>query len=87
MAEYGSHERECFMINLYAAIDPLALLFPTDVYLAITEIRHPNEPLTAHLAEGVKRMSPEQKAYVHTRIRILAEYTEMVSKALGAAHK
>jgi len=32
MSEYGLHERECLMISFYAAIDPLALLLPTDVY-------------------------------------------------------
>jgi hypothetical protein len=71
------------MMNFYAAIDLLALFLPVDVYLTSTEIRNPREPVTAHLDEIVKRMSPEQKAYVHARIRILTEYTGMVSKVLG----
>lgn len=75
------------MISVYAAIDPLALLFPTDVYLILMEIRHPHEPLTAQLEEVVKRMSPEQKAYAHARVRTLTEYAGAVSKALGAPAK
>lgn len=75
------------MINFYAAIDPLAMLFPSDIYQHLVEKLHPNEPPIAHLAEIVKRMSPEQKVYVQTRIRILTEYTGAVSKALGAEHR
>jgi hypothetical protein len=75
------------MMSFYTAIDPLALLFPTDIYLRIMENLHPHVPMTAHLDEIAKRMSPEQRAYVHTRIRILTEYTEAVSKAVGVPER
>jgi hypothetical protein len=37
------------MFNLisYAAIDPLALIFPSDVYAVIAKIRHPHVPKLA----------------------------------------
>lgn len=87
MAEYRLPERERIMINFYAAIDPLAMLLPSDIYQHLVEKLHPHEPATAHLAETMKRMSPEQRVYVQTRIRIFTEYAGAVSKALGAEHK
>lgn len=67
----------------YAAIDPLALIFPTSVYLKLVEKLHPNEPPIAHVAEVAKTMTAEEKAYVQARLRTLSAYTDAVSKAVG----
>jgi hypothetical protein len=71
------------MVHEYAAIDILALIFPTSVYLKLIEKRHPHEPAIAHLEEIVKQMTPEQKAYVQARVRTFKAYTEAMEKAMG----
>jgi hypothetical protein len=78
-------ERKSKMFSEFVAIDPLALIFPTSVYLILVEKLHPHEPVTAHLGEVVKQMNAEQRASVQARIRTLNAYTGAVEKALGQA--
>jgi hypothetical protein len=71
------------MFSEFVAIDILALIFPTSVYLKLVEKFHPNEPPIAHLAEAIKQMTPEEKAFVQARIRTFNAYTGAVEKALA----
>ena len=50
------------MIHAYAAIDPLALIFPTSVYVKIVEKLHPHTPLIDVLRAAAKTMSKEEKS-------------------------
>lgn len=75
------------MLNDFVAIDPLALIFPTAVYLKLVEKYHPNEPATTNVAAAVKNLTPEQKTFVQARVRTLNAYTEAVEKALAQSGK
>lgn len=71
------------MFNEYVAIDPMALMFPTSVYLKLVEKYHPNEPPTAHLGDIIRHMTPEQRAFVAARISTINAFTGAVAKAMG----
>jgi hypothetical protein len=73
------------MVSDFVAIDPLALIFPSSVYQRLVEKFHPNEPPTAHLAEVVKQLTPQEKAFVQARLRTFKEYTAAVEKVISQA--
>jgi hypothetical protein len=73
------------MVSDFVAIDPLALIFPSSVYQRLVEKFHPNEPPTAHLAEVVKQLTPQEKAFVQARLRTFKEYTSAVEKVISQA--
>lgn len=75
------------MINDFVAIDVLALIFPTSVYLKLVEKLHPNEPAISQLSSVVKNLTPEQKTFVQARLRTFNAYTEAVEKALSHSGK
>jgi hypothetical protein len=72
------------MISEFVAIDPLALLLPTSVYLAIQEKINPHQPVISVLNEALKSLSPADKASIQARIHTLNTYTGAVQEALGA---
>ena len=69
----------------YAAIDPLALLLPTDIYLIITELKHPHEPAVALIERAVAQMPAEAKRATLARARMMTEYANAVSEAIHKA--
>ena len=71
------------MINEFVAIDPLALMFPTSIYLILVEKRDPHGPIIGNLAEAVQQMNPRELAFTHARVRTLAAYVGAVEKALN----
>ena len=71
------------MFNEIIAIDPWALILPSRIYLIFVEKNHPHEPSIAHLAEVVKQMTPEEKAFTKARLRTLNAYTGAVGEVLG----
>ena len=73
------------MFHEYLAIDILALILPTRIYLIIVEKNHPHNPVTAILGDAVKHMTPEEKAFTRARIASLNAYTGAVAEALGRA--
>ena len=73
------------MVSEFVAIDPLALILPTSVYLKFVEKLHPNEPVLANLADVLKHLTPQEKAFVQARVRTLSAYTTAVEKAVGLA--
>ena len=70
-------------IPYFAAIDPLALLFPDHIYVKIVEGLHPHEPLTVIINEVAARMSMEEKEFTLSRVKKMMEYTGMVEKAVA----
>jgi hypothetical protein len=66
------------------AIDPLALLLPSRIYVIIAEKQHPHEPALAVLEEAMRDMSAAEKTFVTARARALAEYSRLVEQAAGA---
>jgi hypothetical protein len=68
----------------YVAIDPLALILPTSVYLAIQEKINPHVPVTSVLNEVLGNVSQEQRAFIQARVATLNLFTTAVTQALGA---
>ena len=69
----------------YAAIDPLALIFPTRIYLMIVEKLHPNEPALAVVKAAAQHLNAEERAAVVANAQRLVEYGNAVIGAVGAA--
>jgi len=67
----------------YAAIDPLALIFPTSVYVVLAEKLHPHVPKVAEIQEAVKNLTQEERAFVRAKARVLADYAKAVTEAVG----
>ena len=44
------------MIHEYAAIDPMALLFPSRIYISISEKLHPHVPKSIEIKEAVGKI-------------------------------
>ena len=52
------------MIHEYAAIDPMALLFPSRIYMSMSEKLHPHVPKSIEIKEAVGRLTPEERHYI-----------------------
>jgi hypothetical protein len=66
----------------FLAVDPLALILPTNMYLIWVEIHNPNNPFANDLAEVLKRATAEEKSFISARLANLNGYTAAVSAAL-----
>jgi hypothetical protein len=71
---------------MFAAIDPLAVMLPTKVYLALLEKLHPNEPPTQAIGSVMQTLSPREREEVVVGAKRVAEYANAVLKAAGGAH-
>jgi hypothetical protein len=69
-------------ISEFAAIDPLALLLPSSVYVRIIEKIHPHVPKVAEMQETLKAMNAEEKAFVLGRVRAMGEFSKAVEEAM-----
>jgi hypothetical protein len=69
------------MASHAAIIDPLAMLLPTSVYLALMEKLHPNEPI---LREVMAKMTAAEKAETLALANVMAAAAEAVRKAASA---
>src|SRR6266699_144043 len=76
----GGMERE--MIHEYAAIDPMALLFPSRLYIELSEKLHPQVPKSVEIKEALGRLTPEERQYILVRARMLANYSKAVEEAV-----
>ncbi len=72
------------MIHEYAAIDPMALLFPSRLYIELTEKLHPQVPKSVDIKEALGRLTPEERLYILARARMLASYSKAVEEAVGS---
>src|SRR3954454_19358353 len=84
MADQGG--RTIPMIHEYAAIDPMALLFPSRIYISMSEKLHPHVPKSVEIKEAVGRLTPEERLYILQRARVLTHYSKAVEEA-GAGLK
>jgi hypothetical protein len=70
------------MIHEYAAIDPMALLFPSRLYVALSEKLHPPVPRAIEIKEALGRLTPEERQYILLRARMLVTYSKAVEEAV-----
>jgi hypothetical protein len=66
----------------FLAVDPLALILPTNIYLIWVEIHNPNNPFANDFAEVLKRATAEEKSFISARLANLNAYTAAVNAAL-----
>jgi hypothetical protein len=81
MVASGKH-RGGAMIHEYAAIDPMALLFPSRLYVALAEKLHPQVPRAIEIKEALGRLTPEERQYILLRARMLVTYSKAVEEAV-----
>ncbi len=72
------------MIHEYAAIDPIAFLFPSRLYVTLSERLHPHVPKSVEIKEALGRLTPEERLYILTRAKMLASYSKAVEEAVGS---
>ena len=70
------------MIHEYAAIDPMALLFPSRLYIEMSEKLQPQVPKSIEIEEALGRLTPEERKYILVRARMLANYSKAVEEAV-----
>ena len=71
-------------ISDYVAIDPLALLLPSAVYVRLVEKFHPHVPKVAEILEAAKGMTADDRAFVLSRARLLGAHAKAVEEAIGS---
>src|SRR5256885_1352563 len=71
------------MIHEYAAIDPMALLFPSRIYISMSEKLHPHVPEPVGIKEAVGRLTPEGRLYILQRARMMSHYSKAVEGAVA----
>ena len=74
-------------VTQFEAIDPLALLLPTPVYVKLIEGRYPHVPLAGIIDKAVAGMSKDEKQIVQERARKMVEVAQVVEKAMHSAAK
>jgi len=72
------------MIHEYAAIDPMALLFPSRLYVELSEKLHTQVPRSIEIKEALGRLTPEERQYILLRARMLSSYSKAVEEAVGS---
>ena len=65
-----------------AAIDPLAIHLPTEVYMRWIERLHPHVPKVSEIQEVVRSMTPEEKASTLARARTFMAYSKIIEEAV-----
>ncbi len=67
----------------FAAIDPMALILPTNAYLIWLEIHHPHVPAIDDIRKVFERMTKEERAVAVARARSLAAFGKAVEEVAG----
>jgi hypothetical protein len=71
--------------KIYEAIDPLALIFPPNIYAKIIEGPHPHVPKTTVIQEATQGLTiDERKAYLARANNIMA-MAKAVAEAISTA--
>jgi hypothetical protein len=83
-ADVARWNGEKAMIHEYAAIDPMALLFPSRLYIELSEKLHPHVPKSIEIKEALGRLTPEERKYILVRARMLSTYSKAVEEAVGS---
>ena len=71
------------MLHEYAAIDPMALLFPSRLYISLSEKLQPNVPKSTDIKQALGRLTPEERLYILQRARVLSHYSTVVEEAVA----
>ena len=71
------------MLHEYAAIDPMAILFPSRLYISVAERIQPHVPKPTEIKQALGRLTPEERLYILQRARMLSNYSKAVEEALG----
>lgn len=66
-----------------AAVDPLAVIFSTEIYLIIQEKLHPNVPIIDAVKAAMVEASAEQRQFALGRAKMVNELSRAVVGALG----
>jgi hypothetical protein len=69
------------MSSYPAAIEPLALIFPTRIYLILMEILHPNTPLTDALPKALAQANAEERAFIGKPVKAITAICHAVEAA------
>jgi hypothetical protein len=72
-----------FKTSEFAAIDPLALLLPSSVYVKVVEKLHPHVPKVADVRDAARDLSAPEKQLLLSRARTLSALAKVVEEALG----
>ena len=80
MAEQGW---KMSVIHEFAAIDPMALLFPSRIYISMSEKLHPHVPKETEIKEAVGRLTPEERLYILGRARMMSTFSKAVEEAVA----
>jgi len=72
------------MLHEYAAIDPMAFLFPSRLYVTLSERLHPHVPKSVEIKEALGWLTPEERLYILTRAKMMASYSKAVEEAVGS---
>jgi hypothetical protein len=67
------------------AIDPLAAILPTDVYLIVMEIKHPHVPKVADIRKAIAGMKPEERKAALARTTAMESVVKTVKAELAKA--
>jgi hypothetical protein len=71
------------MSRNYVAIDPVATILhghALDIYYLI---HHPNEPALKAIEEALRKASPEDRAEIATRAKVMIEYAQAIENIAG----
>jgi len=80
MAEQGW---KMSVIHEFAAIDPMALLFPSRIYISMSEKLHPHVPKATEIKEAIGRLTPEERLYILGRARMMSTFSKAVEEAVA----
>ncbi len=72
-------------IHEYAAIDPMALLVSSRLYIELSEKLHPHVPKSVEIKEALGRLTPEERKYILVRARMLSTYEQGGSRKPSGA--
>lgn len=74
------------MVNLseFLAIDPLALVLPSTVYVNLVEKLHPHVPKVAEIKDAARSLSAEERRFAVARAQQIAAYAKVVEEAFSA---
>ncbi len=70
-------------LSEYRAIDPLALLLPSEVYVHLTLPDPPPDIITKRIKEAVRQLNTDEKKSMLARAKEIQAYTKAIIETLG----
>ena len=72
------------MLHEYAAIDPMALMLPSRLYLELSGKLHAQVPKSNEIRQALGRLTPQERKYILVRARMLATCSKAVEDAMAS---